>query len=72
MGKKKKSAPPNENEFVQSAALFDSHDGTGQCDVSTEHVQQRYLRDRTRRAMFCLERVNLIEARTNFPEIGGV
>lgn len=30
------------------------------------------LRDRTRRAMFCLERVNLVEAKDKFPgEISG-
>ena len=38
----KESAPPgNGNDFPKCRAVR-FHDGTGQCDVSTEHVQQRY------------------------------
>ena len=59
MDKKEKKALRREMGMIfQSAALFDSINDT--------------LRDRTRRAMFCLDRVNLVEAKDKYPgEISG-
>lgn len=67
----KKAAPPEGNDFP-SAALFDSMTVLDNVMFPLNMFSNDTLRDRTRRAMFCLERVNLIEAKDKFPgEISG-
>lgn len=58
--------------IFQSAALFDSMTVLDNVMFPLNMFSNDTLRDRTRRAMFCLERVNLIEAKDKFPgEISG-
>ena len=58
--------------IFQSAALFDSMTVLDNVMFPLNMFSSDTLRDRTRRAMFCLERVNLIEAKDKFPgEISG-
>ena len=58
--------------IFQSAALFDSMTVLDNVIFPLNMFSNDTLRDRTRRAMFCLERVNLIEAKDKFPgEISG-
>ena len=73
MGKKEKKALRREMGMIfQSAALFDSMTVLDNVMFPLNMFSSDTLRDRTRRAMFCLERVNLIEAKDKFPgEISG-
>ena len=73
MGKKEKKALRREMGMIfQSAALFDSMTVLDNVMFPLNMFSNDTLRDRTRRAMFCLERVNLIEAKDKFPgEISG-
>ena len=73
MGKKEKKALRREMGMIfQSAALFDSMTVLDNVMFPLNMFSNDTLRDRTRRAMFCLERVNLIEAKDNYPgEISG-
>ena len=58
--------------IFQSAALFDSMTVLENVMFPLNMFSGDTLRDRTRRAMFCLERVNLAEARDKYPgEISG-
>ena len=58
--------------IFQSAALFDSMTVLENVMFPLNMFSGDTLRDRTRRAMFCLERVNLVEARDKYPgEISG-
>ena len=58
--------------IFQSAALFDSMTVLDNVMFPLNMFSSDTLRDRTRRAMFCLERVNLVEAKDKFPgEISG-
>ena len=58
--------------IFQSAALFDSMTVLDNVMFPLNMFSNDTLRDRTRRAMFCLERVNLAEARDKYPgEISG-
>ena len=68
MGKNEKKALRREMGMIfQSAALFDSMTVLDNVMFSNDT-----FRDRTRRAMFCLDRVNLAEAKDKFPgEISG-
>ena len=64
MGKKEKKALRREMGMIfQSAALFDSMTVLDNVMFPLNMFSNDTLRDRTRRAMFCLERVNLIEAK---------
>ena len=68
MGKKEKKALRREMGMIfQSAALFDSMTVLDNVMFPLNMFSSDTLRDRTRRAMFCLERVNLIEAKDKFP-----
>lgn len=68
MGKKEKKALRREMGMIfQSAALFDSMTVLDNVMFPLNMFSNDTLRDRTRRAMFCLERVNLIEAKDKFP-----
>ena len=73
MGKKEKKALRREMGMIfQSAALFDSMTVLDNVMFPLNMFSNDTLRDRTRRAMFCLERVKLIEAKDKFPgEISG-
>ena len=73
MGKNEKKALRREMGMIfQSAALFDSMTVLDNVMFPLNMFSNDTLRDRTRRAMFCLERVNLIEAKDKFPgEISG-
>ena len=73
MGKKEKKALRREMGMIfQSAALFDSMTVLDNVMFPLNMFSSDTLRDRTRRAMFCLERVNLVEAKDNLPgEISG-
>jgi len=73
MGKKEKKALRREMGMIfQSAALFDSMTVLDNVMFPLNMFSSDTLRDRTRRAMFCLERVNLVEAKDKFPgEISG-
>src|SRR5574344_2989548 len=58
--------------IFQSAALFDSLTVLENVMFPLDMFSSDTLRDRTKRASFCLERVNLIEAQNKFPgEISG-
>ena len=58
--------------IFQSAALFDSMSVLDNVMFPLNMFSNDTLRDRTKRAMFCLERVNLTEAKDKFPgEISG-
>ena len=73
MDKKEKKALRREMGMIfQSAALFDSMTVLDNVMFPLNMFSNDTLRDRTQRAMFCLERVNLIEAKDKFPgEISG-
>lgn len=73
MTKKEKKALRREMGMIfQSAALFDSLSVLENVMFPLDMFSNDTLRDRTRRARFCLERVNLIDAQNKFPgEISG-
>lgn len=73
MGKKESKILRREMGMIfQSAALFDSMSVLDNVMFPLNMFSNDNLRDRTRRAMFCLERVNLLEAKDKFPgEISG-
>lgn len=73
MTKKEKKALRREMGMIfQSAALFDSLSVLENVMYPIDMFSNDTLRDRTRRARFCLERVNLIDAQNKFPgEISG-
>ena len=73
MGKKEKKALRREMGMIfQSAALFDSMTVLDNVMFPLNMFSNDTLRDRTRRAMFCLDRVNLTEAKDKYPgEISG-
>ena len=73
MSKVQKKALRREMGMIfQSAALFDSMTVLDNVMFPLNMFSNDTLRDRTRRAMFCLERVNLAEARDKYPgEISG-
>jgi len=58
--------------IFQSAALFDSLSVLENVMFPLDMFSNDTLRDRTRRAQFCLDRVNLIDAQNKYPgEISG-
>ncbi|MDR0895474.1 MAG: ABC transporter ATP-binding protein [Prevotellaceae bacterium] len=73
MGKREKKTLRSEMGMIfQSAALFDSMSVLDNVMFPLNMFSDDTYRDRTRRAMFCLERVNLTEAKDKFPgEISG-
>ena len=73
MDKKEKIMLRREMGMIfQSAALFDSMTVLDNVMFPLNMFSSDTLRDRTRRAMFCQERVNLVEAKDKFPgEISG-
>src|SRR5574344_2010440 len=73
MDKKEKKALRREMGMIfQSAALFDSMTVLENVMFPLNMFSNDTLRDRTRRAMFCLDRVNLAEAKDKYPgEISG-
>ena len=73
MNKKEKIALRREMGMIfQSAALFDSLSVLENVIFPLDMFSNDTLRDRTRRAQFCLDRVNLIDAQKKFPgEISG-
>ena len=73
MSKKEKKTLRREMGMIfQSAALFDSLTVLDNVMFPLNMFSNDTLRDRTRRAMFCLDRVNLVEAKDKYPgEISG-
>jgi phospholipid/cholesterol/gamma-HCH transport system ATP-binding protein len=73
MGKKEKKILRREMGMIfQNAALFDSMSILDNVMFPLNMFSNDTLRERTKRAMFCLERVNLLEAKNKFPgEISG-
>ena len=73
MGKKEKKQLRREMGMIfQSAALFDSLSVLENVMFPLDMFSSDTLRDRTRRAQFCLDRVNLIDAQNKYPgEISG-
>ena len=73
MKKKEKKALRREMGMIfQSAALFDSLSVLENVMFPLDMFSNDTLRDRTRRAQFCLDRVNLIDAQNKYPgEISG-
>jgi len=73
MKKKEKKLLRREMGMIfQSAALFDSMTVLENVMFSLDMFSNDTYRDRVRRAQFCLDRVNLIEAQEKFPgEISG-
>ena len=73
MGKKEKKQLRREMGMIfQSAALFDSLSVLENVMFPLDMFSNDTLRDRTRRAQFCLDRVNLIDAQNKYPgEISG-
>lgn len=73
MGKKEKKVLRREMGMIfQSAALFDSMSVLDNVMFPLNMFSSDTLRERTKRAMFCLDRVNLTEAKDKFPgEISG-
>ena len=73
MGKKVKKQLRREMGMIfQSAALFDSLSVLENVMFPLDMFSSDTLRDRTRRAQFCLDRVNLIDAQNKYPgEISG-
>lgn len=58
--------------IFQSAALFDSMTVLENVMFPLDMFSEKTLRERTKRARFCLERVNLIDAQNKYPdEISG-
>lgn len=73
MGKKEKKVLRREMGMIfQSAALFDSMSVLDNVMFPLNMFSTDTLRERIKRAMFCLDRVNLTEAKDKFPgEISG-
>ena len=73
MNKKEKIRLRREMGMIfQSAALFDSLSVLENVMFPLDMFSNDTLRDRTRRAQFCLDRVNLIDAQNKYPgEISG-
>ena len=73
MNKKEKKALRREMGMIfQSAALFDEWSVLENVMVPLDMFSNDTLRDRIRRARFCLDRVNLIDAQKKYPgEISG-
>ena len=73
MGKKEKKAlRPEVGMIFQSAALFDSLTVLENVTFPLDMFSNDTLRDRIKRARFCLDRVNLIDAQDKYPgEISG-
>ena len=73
LGKKERKLLRREMGMIfQSAALFDSMTVLDNVMFPLNMFSRDTLRDRTKRAMECLDRVNLIEAKDKFPdEISG-
>jgi phospholipid/cholesterol/gamma-HCH transport system ATP-binding protein len=73
MNKKEKKALRREMGMIfQSAALFDSLSVLENVMFPLDMFSNDTLRDRIRRARFCLDRVNLIDAQKKYPgEISG-
>jgi phospholipid/cholesterol/gamma-HCH transport system ATP-binding protein len=73
MNKKEKIALRREMGMIfQSAALFDSLSVLENVMSPLDMFSNDTLRDRTRRAQFCLDRVNLLDAQNKYPgEISG-
>jgi phospholipid/cholesterol/gamma-HCH transport system ATP-binding protein len=73
MGKNEKKILRREMGMIfQSAALFDSMSVLDNVMFPLNMFSNDTIRERTKRAMFCLERVNLLEAKDKFPgEISG-
>jgi len=73
MGKKEKKSLRREMGMIfQSAALFDSLSVLENVMFPLDMFSNDTLRERTRRAQFCLDRVNLIDAQNKYPgEISG-
>lgn len=73
MGKKEKKVLRREMGMIfQSAALFDSMSVLDNVMFPLNMFSTDTLRERTKRAMFCLDRVNLTEAKDKYPgEISG-
>jgi phospholipid/cholesterol/gamma-HCH transport system ATP-binding protein len=73
MSKKEKKMLRSEMGMIfQSAALFDSMTVLENVMFPLNMFSNDTLRDRTKRAMFCLDRVNLTEAKDKYPgEISG-
>ena len=73
MGKKEKKALRKEMGMIfQSAALFDSLSVLENVMFPLDMFSNDTYRDRVKRAQFCLDRVNLIEAQNKYPgEISG-
>ena len=73
MKKKEKKALRREMGMIfQSAALFDSLSVLENVMFPLDMFSDDTYRDRVRRAQFCLDRVNLIDAQSKFPgEISG-
>lgn len=73
MGKKEKKQLRSEMGMIfQSAALFDSMSVLDNVLFPLNMFSGDTLRDRTKRALFCLDRVNLMEAKNKYPgEISG-
>ena len=73
MTKKEKKALRREMGMIfQSAALFDSQSVLENVMFPLDMFSTDTLRDRIRRARFCLDRVNLIDAQKKYPgEISG-
>lgn len=73
MGKKERKILRREMGMIfQSAALFDSMSVLENVMFPLNVFSNDTLRERTKRAMFCLDRVNLRDAKSKFPgEISG-
>ena len=73
MGKKEKQSLRREMGMIfQSAALFDSLSVLDNVMFPLDMFSNDSYKERVRRAQFCLERVNLIDAQNKFPgEISG-
>ena len=73
MNKKEKKALRREMGMIfQSAALFDSQSVLENVMFPLDMFSNDTLRDRIRRARFCLDRVNLVDAQKKYPgEISG-
>ena len=73
MGKKEKKALRREMGMIfQSAALFDSLSVLENVMFPLDMFSNDTYRDRVKRAQFCLDRVNLIDAQNKYPgEISG-
>ncbi len=73
MGKKEKKSLRREMGMIfQSAALFDSLSVLENVMFPLDMFSNDTLRERTRRAQFCLDRVNLLDAQNKYPgEISG-